>query len=346
MMTTNTKRRLPAEWEYEACVLLSWPHANSDWAYMLDRVRECYKNIAEALLSRGVNLIIAAPDTTDAREALKGVDVSKIVWVDVATNDTWTRDFGPICVEDNGKWKVLDFKFNGWGLKFAANYDNLVTRNLCERKVISGEYENHLGFVLEGGSIESDGNGTILTTAECLLSPNRNGEMSREEIEGRLKEYLGATTLLWLENGALEGDDTDSHVDTLARLAPNETIVYVGCQDDSDTHYEELLRLKEELQSLRTPLGLPYHLAELPMADAVYDDEGHRLPATYANFLVTPQAVFMPAYGNAMKDMTAAGILGAIFEKEVVSIDCRALIEQHGSLHCATMQIPRELLCI
>lgn len=341
---TDSKRVFPAEWEEKAGVLLSWPHDDTDWADMLDRVTDCYVRLATAIASKGIKLIIVAPDTSAARTALCNLPQERIVYVDVATNDTWTRDFGPITVKDAEGWKVCDFKFNGWGLKFAACYDNLVTSYLCGRKVIGGEYENHLGFVLEGGSIESDGKGTVMTTSRCLLSPNRNGDLSRDEIADRLRDSLGAERILWIEHGFLAGDDTDSHIDTLARLAPHDTIIYVGCQDPDDEHYEELQLMKQELQSLRTASGLPYNLYELPMADAIYSADGQRLPATYANYLVTPEAVFMPSYGNALKDMTAAGILGAVFEKEVVEVDCRALIEQHGSLHCATMQIPASLL--
>lgn len=344
MTMTDSKRVFPAEWEEKSGILLSWPHADTDWADMLDRVTDCYVKLASAIASKGIKLLIVAPDTSIPRAALRDVAQDKIIYVDVPTNDTWTRDFGPITVKQGENLRVCDFKFNGWGLKFAACFDNLVTSYLCRRKVIGGEYENHLGFVLEGGSIESDGNGTVMTTSRCLLSPNRNGDLSLTEIESRLHESLGAERILWVDHGYLAGDDTDSHIDTLARLAPNDTIVYVGCQDPSDEHFEELQLMKQELQNFRTASGLPYNLYELPMADAIYSCDGQRLPATYANYLVTPEAVFMATYGNALKDMTAAGILGAVFEKEVVSIDCRALIEQHGSLHCATMQIPESLL--
>ncbi len=344
MTMTETKRVFPAEWEEESGVLLSWPHEETDWAEMLPRVTDCYVRLATALCEKGIKLLIISPDSTAPRAALAALPQERIIYVDVATNDTWTRDFGPITVREGEAWKVCDFKFNGWGLKFAACFDNLVTSYLCDRRVIGGAYENHLGFVLEGGSIESDGKGTVLTTSRCMLSPNRNGDLTRGQIEARLRESLGAQHILWVEHGALAGDDTDSHIDTLARLAPHNTIIYAGCQDPEDEHYTELMKMKEELAELRTPEGTPYNLYELPMPDAVYSADGQRLPATYANYLVTPRAVFMPTYGNPLKDMTAAGILGAVFEKEVVSIDCLALIEQHGSLHCATMQIPESIL--
>ena len=338
--------RLPAEWEHSDFLLIAWPHAETDWNYMLDDVCRCYTDLVRAATRFGT-VIIATPEPDAVKERLiaEGIDTAKCVLAEVPTNDTWARDFGPITmVDENYAPTLLDFKFNGWGLKFASDKDNLITRRLYQSGVLKGDYANRLNFVLEGGSIESNGRGTLLTTSECLLSLNRNGQFTRNEIEQYLKDAFNVTNVLWLDHGALAGDDTDSHIDTLARLAPHNTIIYAGCQDPEDEHYTELMKMKEELAELRTPEGTPYNLYELPMPDAVYSADGERLPATYANYLVTPRAVFMPTYGNPLKDMTAAGILGAAFEKEVVSIDCLALIEQHGSLHCATMQIPESIL--
>lgn len=336
---------MPAEWERDCAILLSWPHAGSDWNYMLPQITGNYVELAKAIVSKNIPLIIVAPITSDAKKALSGVS-GTILYFDVKTNDTWTRDFGPITVFRGDYPAVIDFKFNGWGLKFPSDKDNLVTMKMCECGLITAERINRLGFVLEGGSIESDGKGTILTTARCLESPNRNGELGRSDIETRLKEWLGAQRVLWLEHGALEGDDTDSHIDTLARLAPHDTIIYTGCMDTSDSHYEELSLMKKEIENLRTEDNRPYNLVELPLPSPVYDEEGNRLPATYSNYLVTPTTVFMPSYNQPLNDMTAAGMVGAVFEREVVSVNCLPLIQQHGSLHCATMQIPLEALCL
>ena len=234
---------------------------------------------------------------------------------------------------------ICDFKFNGWGLKFPADKDNLITRAMCNTGLLRGRYSNELSFVLEGGSIESDGNGVILTTSECLLSPNRNGDLSRDEIEQRLRCWLGAEKVLWLDHGALEGDDTDSHI--LARLAPNDTILYV-CTTPDDPQFGELEAMREQLQQFTTPDGRPFNLIGLPLPEAIYDpeDDGQRLPATYANYLVTGNAVIMPTYGQPKPDFLASQILRIAYpEHEIVTVDCRALIRQHGSLHCATMQI-------
>lgn len=256
------------------------------------------------------------------------------------TNDTWARDHGAITLIGAEGPILLDFKFNGWGLKFASDKDNLITRRLVEAEALHGTYENRLGFVLEGGSIESDGRGTLLTTSECLLSPNRNGQMTQAEIEDYLRRTFHVQQVLWLDHGYLAGDDTDSHIDTLARLCPDDTIVYVQCTDEQDEHYDALHQMEEQLKTFRTLAGKPYRLLPLPMADAVVED-GERLPATYANFLVVNGAVLYPTYAQPDNDRRAAEVLSQAFPGyEIVGIDCRALICQHGSLHCVTMQYP------
>lgn len=339
-------RRLPAEWENEGAILLSWPHEDTDWAGMLVRVTKCYVALSKAIIESGQKLIIVAPDTTLPRKLLASLPRDRVIFADVPTNDTWTRDFGPITVEDcDGTPVIVDFKFNGWGLKFAADRDNLITGNLVKRGLFRGRYDNQLSFVLEGGSIESDGKGTLMTTSECLLSPNRNGGMSKEEIEATLRRVLGVSHILWVDHGGLEGDDTDSHIDTLARLAPDNTIIYTGCDNEADNHYLPLKAMEKQLSELRTPDGQKYNLVRLPLPDPEYDDEGNRIPATYANYLVTPGAVLMPSYGQPQNDRLAAMILHAVWSRKVIAVDCRALIQQHGSLHCATMQVPSGILC-
>lgn len=337
----RTIKRLPAEWEKQDAVLLAWPHELTDWSYMLDDVRRCYADIARAIV-RHANLIIVAPDCSDVRDTLTDLPQDKIRYYDIDTNDTWARDFGALTtVTDDGQFIFNDFKFNGWGLKFAANLDNLITRRLFGHDLFNGSYNNCLGFVLEGGSVESDGQGTILTTSECLLSPNRNGDMTREMIAEKLCDVFGAKRVLWLDNGALEGDDTDSHIDTLARLAPGETIIYVGCDDPDDSHYDSLKAMEKEILALHRPDGLPYNAVALPLPDPIYDEDGERLPATYANFLILNDAVLLPVYNQERKDMLASQMMKIVFpDHEIIPVDCRALIRQHGSLHCVTMQFP------
>lgn len=337
-MTDKIKKYLPAEWAEQKFVQLTWPHAGTDWVYMLDEVNDCFTAIAKTIV-KYEKLLIVCDEVDDISPVFDDTELQSITFVQMPTNDAWARDHGGITVFENEKPVIYDFTFNGWGMKFAANYDNQITRNLYDEGVFENmAYKNCLSFVLEGGSIESDGEGTLLTTAECLLSDNRNN-ITREEAEAKLKEFLGAEQVLWLNSGYLAGDDTDSHVDTLARLCPGNAIAYVKCDDETDEHYEALLKMEEELQSFKTLDGKPFNLIPLPMADAVYD-EAERLPATYANFLIINGAVLVPTY-NSPKDEVAKNQLQMAFpDREIVGIDCTALIKQHGSLHCVTMQYP------
>lgn len=324
---------MPAEWQSQACVQLTFPHEHTDWKYMLDEVTQCFVNIAREIVKHE-KLVVVCLDIVTVQEALKDLNQSQITYLEIPSNDTWARDHGGITVLRNGKPHILDFTFNGWGLKFAANLDNQITRHLFNHHFFANHvtYSNCLNFVLEGGSIESDGQGTILTTADCLLSKNRNN-LSQHEVEQQLRHYLGAKRIIWLHHGYLAGDDTDSHVDTLARFCSTHTIAYVQCTDTADEHYEELKQMEEELQELGE-----YQLIPLPMADAIYDQEGQRLPATYANFLIINHAVLMPTY-HSQKDQLAKQQLQKAFpDRLIIGIDCRSLIKQHGSLHCVTMQ--------
>ncbi|WP_273390702.1 agmatine deiminase family protein [Barnesiella viscericola] len=335
----------PAEWYPQSGIQLTWPHEETDWAYMLDEVTTCYIELAREI-ARRERLLIVTPHPKQVKQLLQGVvDLEAVTFAQCPTNDTWARDHGGITLFCDGTPAIYDFKFNGWGLKFAANYDNLITSTLCRQGRFNARYENRLNFVVEGGALESDGAGTLLTTSECLLSPNRNGEWSQTRIEEYLKETFGLQRVLWLDHGYLAGDDTDSHIDTLARFAPGNTIVYVQCTDPTDEHYEALRRMEEQLRTFTTLEGTPYRLLPLPMANAVYDENGERLPATYANFLIMNDAVLYPTYRQPANDQAAAQVLQQAFpDREIVGIDCSPLIRQHGSLHCVTMQYPKDVL--
>lgn len=346
MITETSKYRLPPEWAPNEYILLSWPHKNSDWAYMLEEVKQCFIQIVKAA-TRYAKVLIVAPDISEVANDLKDfVNMDRIRMVEMPTNDTWARDFGMLCSEsDDGHIMINDFKFDGWGLKFAACYDNLITRNIIQSglKSENAVYANCLGFVLEGGAIDIDEDGTLLTTSECLLSPNRNGDLSKTEIESRLKAYPGCERILWLDNGYLAGDDTDSHVDTLARFLPGKKIAYTACDRLDDEHYTELGKMEQQLKHIAATDG--YELIPLPIPDAIYDVEGQRLPATYANFLIINNAVLLPVYGNKHYDEIAIGKLKTALPKyDIVPINCLPLIQQHGSLHCVTMQIPHGAL--
>lgn len=346
MSDITGSRRLPAEWEHSQAILLAWPHADTDWHYMLDDARACFADIIRAISAR--QHVIAVGPAELCRESFDacGFDSAKVSFIDIPTNDTWARDFGPLTISvtpsgGNPEWHALDFKFNAWGLKFAADRDNLINSRLWAKVCPALPLHNRLDFVLEGGSIETDGRGTLLTTAECLLSPNRNGALSEQQIRHRLEQEFGFTHQLWLRHGSMAGDDTDSHIDTLARLAPDDTILYTGSVTPEGDSVESLAMMAEELRGFRTPGGQPYNLIELPLPSPVYDEDGHQLPATYANYLVGPGAVYLPVYGQPLTDRRARMTLAVAYpDRDIIPIDCRALIRQHGSLHCVTMQLP------
>lgn len=337
--------RLPAEWEEQDGVLLAWPHAATDWNPILNEVEPVFLEIARQT-SRFEKIVIVCPDVEELRPRLlaAGIPAERLSLYSVPTNDTWSRDFGPITVFRGDRPLLLDFGFNGWGLKFAADLDNQATRRLLEDGAFVPLQRLIPGLWLEGGSIESDGAGTLLTTSECLLNPNRNPHLFRPQIESELRRWLGAEHVLWLENGYLAGDDTDSHIDTLARLCPDDTIVYVACDDEEDEHYRDLKLMEEELQAFRTREGRPYRLLPLPWPRPHFDADGERLPATYANFLVVNGAVLVPTY-NDPRDAGALNVIADAFpDREIVGLDCSPLILQHGSLHCVTMQLPKGVL--
>jgi agmatine/peptidylarginine deiminase len=307
-----------AEWEPQSMVQLTWPHKDTDWAPILDEITAVYEEMAHEIRKREPLLIVDQ----------------------IPHNDTWARDHGFITVEETSfghKSKaliLLDFCFNGWGEKFEAALDNQINRQLYDQGLVKGLYEDHLDFVLEGGSIESDGKGTIFTTECCLMAPHRNQPLTKAEIEERLKEWLGAERIVWLQHGSLLGDDTDGHIDTLVRICPDNTLLYTGGDED----HPDLIKMERELQELRTLDGKPYRLLKLPLPRPIYDD-GDRLPATYANYLVINGAVLVPTYNQPDLDAEALRIIGEAFpDREIGGIDCRAVIKQHGSLHCCTMQ--------
>lgn len=339
-MKHNTPIILPAEWYPQSAVQLTWPHEGTDWLPILDEVIPCFVAIAKEIIKRE-KLLLVCRDTEAVKKQLGEVDYSKIIFRTIPSNDTWARDHGPVSVFEGHTRCLYDFQFNGWGLKYAANFDNVITVELYSELVFPGKvkYRSLQDFVLEGGSIESDGKGTLLTTESCFRAPNRNENLYFEEIDHRLKKLFGLRRILWLSHGRLAGDDTDGHIDTLARFCNEDTIAYVSCTDATDEHYEELQSMKQELEEFRTLDGKPYRLVALPMADKV-EWNGERLPATYANFLIINGAVLVPFY-HSPHDEEARAILQEVFpDREVVGINCLPLIKQHGSLHCVTMQYP------
>ena len=330
-------RILPAEWHKQRAVLMAFPHKNTDWNSDLKSALVPFIRIAQAIAYKTPVYIIC-----DNREDISSLFCStrNMSFIEIPTNDTWIRDYGYISVIENEEVKLLDFTFDGWGGKFEASLDNEVNRVLHKKGYMGITPLESIDFVLEGGSIESDGLGTILTTSKCLCNPNRNGGLSKDEIENRLVEYLGAKRVLWLDYGYLDGDDTDSHIDTLARFVDKDTIMYVQCLDRDDEHFEELKKMEEQLLSFKTIDGESYRVIALPMPSAKFDKEGNRLPATYANFLITNGALVYPTY-SVDEDKIVHEIFKDFFaNKEIIPVECSRLIEEGGSLHCSTMQIP------
>ena len=329
---------MPAEWEKQRAVLMSFPHEETDWAEDdLEAALSPFIRIAQAI-AYGQAVYIICKDKNKISDMF--CSTRNMTFIEIPTNDTWIRDYGYISIKDEDEVKLLDFTFDGWGGKFEASLDNSVNQALHKKGYLGITPLESIDYVLEGGSIESDGEGTILTTSACLCNPNRNGGRSKEEMELHLKKYLGAKRILWLDHGYLAGDDTDSHIDTLARFVNTETIVYLKCNDKKDEHYEALQNMEAQLKNFKTKEGKPYKLIALPMTDAIYDQRGERLPSTYANFLITNDALIYPAYSDNKNDTKAGEIFKTLFpNKEIIPVNCLKLIEQGGSLHCSTMHV-------
>lgn len=337
--------RFPAEWEPQSAILIAWPHADTDWAKRLADVEDTYIALVAAITRFQPIVICVADEDVEAyaraRLASARIDMERIRFIEVEYDDTWLRDSGPVSLVAAGGFRLLDFRFTGWGGKFQASRDDRLVEALTDLGIFVDNTRQAIDFALEGGAIETDGAGTLLTTWKCLSE--RHPDASRTELGTRLTGWLQQDRVLWLDHGYLEGDDTDAHIDTLARFAATDAIVYQACEDPEDSHFIELQAMAAELSALRTRDGQPYRLFPLPWPSPVLDD-GRRLAASYANFLVINGAVLMPAYGD-IADSTAAAVLSKAFpDREIVQVPCRSLIWQNGSLHCITMQLPAGLV--
>lgn len=351
MQICMTQLQLPPEWHAQSGVILAWPHRHSDWVANLAGIDPVYTAIAHAITERQPLIVLhydaAHRHHIEALLAHHGTPANRVHFFEVPTNDTWVRDTAPLTVLDSaGACVLLDFQFNGWGGKYDATLDNSINARLTALGAFRAVELRMVDLVLEGGSIEVDGQGTLLTTAACLLAKTRNPGLSKRELELRLGEQLGVQRFLWLENGYLAGDDTDSHVDMLARFCSPDTLAYVRCDDPQDEHYSALTRMEDELRAFRRADGQPYRLVPLPWPRARYDTEGGRLPASYANFLIINGAVLLPTYEDP-GDAQAVAALQAVFPgRDIVPIPSLPLITQRGSVHCATMQLPAGVLAL
>jgi agmatine/peptidylarginine deiminase len=343
-MNENTLR-FPAEWEPQSAILLAWPHAGTDWADRLAGVEDTYIALVAAITRFQRVLICVADEDVEAyaraRLASARIDMERVAFLDIPYDDTWLRDTGPITLVGADGFRLLDFRFTGWGGKFEASEDDRLVERLVALRILLNNSRQNIDFALEGGAIETDGAGTLLTTWRCLHE--RHPDASREDLSAKLARWLHQERVLWLDHGYLDGDDTDAHIDTLARFAPGNAIVFQACDDPADRHHAELGAMADEIAALRTTEGVPYTLFPLPWPQPVLD-EGRRLAASYANYLVIDGAVLMPAYGDPADDRAAEVLAAAHPGREVVQVPCRSLIWQNGSLHCISMQLPRGLV--
>ncbi len=326
----QTSKRFIAEFEPQSFIQIIFPHQNTDWRDYLDEAKQTFINIAQTI-SRYEKCVIVCNSIEQTKQNF--TNKTNLEFIQYETDDTWARDCSAISILDNGHIKLLNFTFNGWGGKFDASKDDKMSESIADF------YENkmiNIDFVLEGGGIESNGEGLLLTTSKCMLSRNKN--FDKNGTTQFLKSTFGAHDVLYLDYGYLVGDDTDSHIDTLARFVNKKTIMYVTCEDEKDEHYNELKQMQNQLTTFAGKYNL--NLIPLPMPEAVYYDN-ERLPATYANFLMINGAVLVPVY-NVKQDNEAIKIFKNFFpNRDIVSIDCSVLIRQHGSLHCVSMQFAK-----
>lgn len=347
-MRMNQRYQLPPEWAPQSAVMLTWPRSDGDWNPDYASVERCHTQLATEI-SKREQVIITCMDETHAEKIRRmvkdaGGRPERLHLFALPSNDAWARDHGPMTVLKDGRLTLLDFIFNGWGEKYPHAEDNKITERLHARGAFGKTSMESFRLVLEGGSIEVDGEGTLLTTESCLLNPNRNPSLSRTQIEAELHRLLGVDRILWLKHGAIDGDDTDGHIDTLARFCGAGTIAYQTCDDASDPHYSGLRAMAEELRALRRKDGQAYKLVPLPWPAAIHDHTGRRLPATYANFLIVNGAVLVPTYNDRADALALAALKPVFPDREMVAVLCRALIYQYGSLHCVTMQLPEGVI--
>lgn len=334
-------QKLLPEWFPQEAILLAWPDQYTDWRLWLDEVRHTYLNIICALNANNTPVIMLIRDTEIntckqliAKSFPKSID--KLLLVPAKYNDTWLRDYGFLTCQSEQGMQTLDFQFNGWGNKFDADLDNKINQ-----QVFSALLQNPLrsvDYVLEGGAVEIDDNGHLLSTKLCLSNPQRNGAWNKELNLALFQEQFGAKNVSILENGHLEGDDTDGHIDTLVRFTLDSSVVIQSCFNRiNDIHFSGLQALVDECKSRINPKTI----FELPLP-YIENNDSERLPASYANFLISNGQILAPLYGEK-EDAAALAVLKAAYpEFVIVPINCHYLVQQFGSLHCITMQVPCE----
>lgn len=323
--------------------MLTWPHAATDWAAILEQAEQTYIEIG-CQISLREKLLLVCQDQQHGKSVLdrlieNGADEDNLITAVAESDDTWARDHGPLSVISDGNLLIRDFQFNGWGDKYPAEQDNRITRTLNQAAVFGQTEVETVEFVLEGGAVETDGEGTFLGTRSSVLTETRNPGLSQSEVEALLTSKLGFDRFLWLDHGHLSGDDTDGHIDTLARFSDPETILYVTAYPD-DPDYPSLKAMEQELMAFRTRSDQPYELVALPPITPQFSGDGRRLPASYANFLIINNAVLLPVYQDDNDQQAVSCLKGCFPDHDIIPIDCCTLIRQNGSLHCITMQFP------
>ena len=342
-MLDNKNIRLPAEWEEQSALLLVWPHIAHAWwgEDEFNALNDAYIKFAYKVSKYELIKIIAynSSHITDIKAELiaLGANLDRVEFTICLTNDVFVRDTGPITVLSNKKPLLYDFEFNAWGGKYECTHDNALNQNLVKQNFLSDEIIKQ-DFILEGGSIDSNGEGILLTTESCLLSETRNN-LSKEDIELKLKELFNLKQVLWLKHGRLIGDDTDGHIDTIARFINKDTICYHSCNNKDDLHYNDLKEMEKELHEFKTDAGESFNLVPIPIPSQIYDGAAKRLPASYLNFIIINNAIILPIY-NCDEDKIAYKTLQQHFpDRVIVPIDATALVLQYGSLHCASISL-------
>ena len=312
-----------AEWEKQELIFLSLPHENTDWKPYLDEILDVYESLVAAVVPFQKVVLICTDERIFAERFAK---FDNVEFVKIETDDTWIRDYGMIDVQDDDKIVSYDFKFNAWGGKFESSKDNAVNLELAKR--FKSDLRS-IDLVLEGGSIDFNGHGTLLTTEKCLLNDNRNSHLNKDQIEARLKELFGLDRVIWLKNGFIKGDDTDSHVDTLARFIDPDTIAYACCDDPNDEHFKELAAMKKELENTG------FKLVPLLLPKAKFYG-GKRLGCTYANFIFINGAVIVPTYNDDNDKIALERLARELPSHKIIGVDSLVFVRQNGSLHCSS----------
>jgi agmatine deiminase len=329
------QHRLPAEWETQSFILMTWPHRHSDWRSSLNEVTTVYAKLAQVIAQTQKLMILCYDPTLQAsvKKRLRATcPTENIHTVLCPSNDTWIRDYGPITLYQGKQRLCMDFQFNAWGGKYPCQWDNLVNDKLAHTTWLGDCTFKKSPWVIEGGALECNGDGTLLTTASCLFDTNRN--VAPNQIEQSIADLLGIKQMIILNHGKLEGDDTDGHIDTLARFFNCSSLLYSDAPEPDHPSFQSLRAMHQELKNT------PFDLVALPTPTLKSKHDGRLLPANYANFQIINEAVLCPSYGLESDDQACATLQSCFPDRKVHLIDSRPLIEQNGSHHCALMSVP------